>query len=96
MCNLAYLYLTEANLSGRFVDPDDRGSHTFKDLLPGLDHLKITAPTLGRGYWDPLTEFMTRRAAIGNRLSLLVFIICPRMCPEDVESIKQAVDVFLR
>ena len=96
MCNLTYLHLTEVNLSEDFADPGIRDSHTSKDLLPGLDHLKITAPTLGRSYWSPLTEFLTRRAAVANRLSSLVFTICPRMCPEDIESIKQAVDVFLR
>lgn len=94
MCNLIYLHLKEAKLSGRFADPD--GPHTFRELLSSLRHLRITAPTLGRGYWDPLTNLLTRRAAIGNRISSLVLIFCPRMSSEDVESVKRAVDVFMR
>jgi len=96
MCNLTNLYLTEVDLSGRFADPDIDGPQTFRELLPSLDCLKIDVPTLGRGYWNPLINFLTRRAAIGNRISSLVFILCPRMCPEDIQSVERVVDFFIR
>ena len=60
------------------------------------DHLDILCPTLGRGDWTPLTSFLTRRAAVGNRISLLTLDDYPRMCPEVVESIERAAEVFER
>jgi len=97
MCNLINLHLYEVDVFRRFVDPDIRGSHTFREILPALGYLKITSPTLGHDGWGPLTNFLTRRAAVGNRISLFVLVAASRqMSPEVVESIERAVDVFKR
>ena len=42
--------------------------HTFKGFLPSLDRVFITQPTLS-GDWSPFTDFLSRRAAFGNRIS---------------------------
>jgi len=96
MCNLTYLHLLRADLSGYFADPDIRGLHTFRELLPSLNHLKINGPPLGGDQMGPLTNFLTRRAAVGNRISLFVLISHPQLSPEVVESIERAVGVFER
>ena len=44
--------------------------HTFKGFLPSLDRVFITQPTLS-GDWSPFTDFLSRRAAFGNRISSL-------------------------
>jgi len=90
------LHLTQVDLSRWFVEPGIRGPYTFGELLRGLDCIKISSPTLGRGGWSPLTNFLTHRAAVGKPISLLVLNDCPRMPPEVVESIKRVVDVLER
>ena len=94
MCNVTYLHLLRADLSEPFADPDIRGLHTFKELLSGLDHLKVTGPPYDGDELGPLTNFLTRRAAVGNRISSFVLLHYPQLSPEVVESIERAVDVF--
>ena len=94
MCRLAYLRLIGINLSTWFIETDIRGPRTFKDLLPGLDRIEIVEPTLGPSGWSPLTNFLTRRAAVGNQISSLRMSDHPRLTPRVVDSIKRAVGVF--
>ena len=92
MCNLTHLYLDQVNLSTWPVEPDARGSHVFKDLLPGLRHIVIDRFTLSGGDWGPFTNFMYRRAAVGNPIYSLLFIEHPHMGQDLVESIRPALE----
>jgi hypothetical protein len=93
MCNLAYLELEQVDLS-TFVEPYIREQHVFRDLLRGLRSITITAPRLSGGDWSPLTNFLARRAAVGNQISSLSLCRCPRMDEGVVESIRGAVEGF--
>ena len=93
MCNLTSLYLVEVDLSMWFVVPDICGPHTFKDLLRNLARIRISQPTLSDG-WSPLTNFLSRRAAAGNRISWLGIFRHPHMDEGLIESIERAVEVF--
>jgi hypothetical protein len=94
MCNLTRLHLECVDLSTWFVEPNTREPHVSKDVLRGLRSILITDPTLTGSDWSPLTDFLTRRAAIGNRISFLHLDCYPRMSEDVFESIRQAVDVF--
>jgi len=80
-------------LSGWFVGPDIPGPHKFKELLRGLDHISITNPALRGDDWSPLTNFLSRRAAVGNSISSLALRDHPQMDEDAVESIKCVVKV---
>jgi hypothetical protein len=94
MCNLTHLHLYQVDLSRWFVEPDTRKSHVFKDLLCGLRSITIIEPRLSGGDWSPLTNFLTRRAAVGNRISSLSLSDYPHMGEGVVESIRRAVEDF--
>lgn len=69
-----------------------RGPHI--QLLRGLDHITINRPTLGGGDWIPFKNSLSRRGAVGNRISSLRLDEYPHMDEEVVESIERAVEVF--
>ena len=94
MCNLTCLRLSAVDLSTWFIEPDIHEPHTFKDLLPGLDSISITNFILGGGDWRPLTNFLSRRAAVGNPISLLRLTGRPYMSKGVVKKIKHVVKVF--
>jgi hypothetical protein len=94
MCNATHLHLEDVDLSTWFVEPDTREPHVFKDLLRGLRSITITGPRLSGGDWSPLTNFLARRAAVGNQISSLSLSRHPRMGEDVVESITRAVEVF--
>ena len=94
MCNLTHLHLNQVDLSRWFAEPDTRKPHVFKDLLRGLHSITIIRPRLSGGDWSPLTNFLTRRSAVGNRISSLSLSGYPHMGEGVVESIRQAVEVF--
>ena len=96
MRNLTHLDLTEVDLSRCFADPDIHGPHVFGELLRSLEHLKITMPTLNHGDWEPITNILERRAAVGNRISSFVLSCHHQIPPEVVESIERTVEVFER
>jgi len=92
--DLTYLHLVEVDLSTWFMEPDIREPHTFQELLPRLEHIIIIKPALSGDDWSPLTNFLSRRAAVGNRISSLRLSGHPRMDGDVVENIKRVVDVF--
>jgi hypothetical protein len=94
MCSLTHLHLKCVDLSAWFAEPDTRKPHVFKDLLRGLRSITITGPILSGDDWSPLTNFLTRRAAIGNRISSLSLRHYPHMGDDVVGSIRNAVEVF--
>jgi hypothetical protein len=94
MRNLTRLHLEGVDLSTWFVEPGIREPHIFKDLLPGLRSISITNSSLSGGDWGPFTNFLTRRTAIGNRISSLRLCGYPHMDEDVVESIKGAVNDF--
>ena len=94
MYNLAHLHLDDVDLSMWFAEPDARGPLVFKDLLRGLRHITITHPSLSGGDWSPLTNFLTRRATVGNRISSLRIDHNLHMGEGVVESIRRVVEVF--
>ena len=94
MCNLADLHLYSADLSTWFVEPDTREPHVFNDLLRGLRSITIIGPDLSDGDWSPLTNFLTRRAAVGNRISSLRLARYPHMDEGVIESIKRVVEIY--
>ena len=94
MRDLTYLHLVEVDLSTWFIESDIHGPHTFKELLPSLDRIMITWPTLTSGDWSPFTNFLSRRAAVGNRISSLRLDCHPHMDDDVLETIKFAVKTF--
>ena len=94
MCNLAHLHLEDVDLSTWFVEPEIREPHVFEDLLRRLRCISITEPRLSGDDWSPLTSFLTRRAAVGNRLSSLSLSSYPHMSEDVVDSIRWAVEAF--
>ena len=94
MRNLSYLNLVDIDLFTWFMEPVVRGPHEFQELLRNLDHIVIIRPTLRGGDWSPLTNFLSRRAAIGNRISSLRLSDHPSMDEDVVESIRRVADVF--
>ena len=93
MCNLTHLHISEADLSTWFTEPDVRGPYAFKDLLRGLRHITITQLTLS-GDWGPFTNFLSRRAAVGNPISSLQLGVHPHIDEDVVEIIKRVVEDF--
>ena len=94
MCNLTYLQLDGVDLSTFFPEPGILGPHTSEDALRSLDHIVITRPDLNGGGWSPLTNFLSRRAAVGNRVSSLRLRDHQNMDKAVVKSIRCAVKVF--
>jgi len=71
MRNLIYLHLGGTDLSTWFVEPEILGHHTLEDFLPRLARIVLIEPYLSGGDWSPLANFLSRRAAVGNRISSL-------------------------
>jgi hypothetical protein len=96
MHNLTHLELEQVDLSKWFVEPDTREPHVFKGLLRGLRSITITEPDMSwdDDDWTPLTNFLTRRAAVGNPISHLKLECYPRMGEGVAESIRRAVEIF--
>ena len=94
MRNLTHLHLKGVDLSTWLVEPATREPHVFKDLLHGLRSISITRSGLSGDDWSPLTNFLARRAAVGNRISSLSLRGYPPMGEDVVESIRRAVEVF--
>ena len=94
MRDLTYLHLVEVDLSTWFIESDIHGPHTFKELLPSLDRIMITWPSLTSGDWSPFTNFLSRRAAVGNKISSLRLDCHPHMDDDVLETIKCAVKTF--
>ena len=93
MTNLTHLHLRDVDLSTWFVEPEISGAHSFKDILPGLGSIEITYCSLSGG-WDAFTNFLYRRAAVGNRVSSLKFNSQVQMGEHVAEIIERMVDVF--
>jgi hypothetical protein len=94
MCNLTHLRLFQVDLSTWFIEPDIRGPYVFKNLLRSLRFISITEPRLSGGDWVPLTNFLTRRVAVGHRIFSLSLGDYPPMGGDVVENIRRAVEVF--
>jgi hypothetical protein len=96
MCNLTYLHLGGVKLPEWFVEPAIPEPYVFKDILPRLRSISILSVDLCGGDWSPLTNFLTRRAAVGSRISSLIFQGHAPMDEGVVESIRRAVDLLER
>jgi hypothetical protein len=94
MCNLTHLRLFQVDLSTWFIEPDIREPHVFKNLLRSLRFISITEPRLSGGDWNPLTNFLTRRVAVGHQIFFLSLSDYPPMGEDVVENIRRAVEVF--
>ena len=94
MRNLTHLDLEDVDLSTWFVEPNTLEPHVFKDVLHGLRSISISRYRLSGGDWNPLTSFLTRRAAVGNRISSLNLAHYIYMGEDVAESIRRAVDIF--
>ena len=94
MCNLTRLYLDEVDLSACFAKLDIHEPHKFEKLLPSLDRIILTRPTLGDGGWYPLTNFLSRRTAARKPISSVRFYGYPNIGDDAYESISHAVKVF--
>jgi hypothetical protein len=93
MCNLTHLHLELADASTWFTEPDIPKPHVFKDLLPRLRSILITNFRRSED-WNPFTDFLARRAAVGNRIYSLSLRGHPHMGEDVVESIRRSVEVF--
>ena len=94
MCNLVELHLGDVDMSTFVVESDIREPHTPKDLLPSLASISITRPVLGGGGWGPFTDFLARRAAVGNRISSLKIGGFSHIDTDVVEKMSRMVGVF--
>jgi hypothetical protein len=94
MCNLTHLHLELADASTWFTEPDIPKPHVFKDLLPRLRSILITNFRRSGEDWNPFTDFLTRRAAVGNRIYSLSLRNHSHMGEDVVESIRRSVEVF--
>ena len=94
MCNLTYLCIEDADLSTLFMEPIVREPYTPKDLLRNLDRIAFIWPVLSDGDWGPFIDFLSHRAAAGNRISSLRLKHHPYMDRGVVESIGHVVGVF--
>jgi hypothetical protein len=94
MRNLTHLRLKRVDLSTWFIEPDIREPHVFKDLLPRLRSISIIKPRLSGGDWSPLTNFLIRRKAVGNRISSLNIGHHPPMDEDVAKVIRSAVGIF--
>ena len=94
MCNLKDLSLVGVDLSTLFTEPEGHGPHASENFLRGLDSIRIIRPVLSGGDWSPVTNFLSHRAAIGNRISSLRFNDCPWMDDDEVERIECVVEDF--
>lgn len=92
MCNLAHLRLIDMDVSTFFVGPGVRGSHTLKDLLSSLDSISIIRPGSNGSDWNPFIDFLTRRAAVGNRISSAKIDSFPRMDTDVVGRLSPVVE----
>ena len=93
MYNLTHLHLGGTDLSTWFVETDIPEHTTLKDPLRSLDHIMITEPYFSDGDWTPLTNFLSRRAAVGNGISSLKLSGFLQMDEGVVESIERVVKV---
>ena len=94
MCNLTYLHLEGINVSTWFAEPEIHEPYVFKYILRRLRSISISEPSLSGGDWSPLTNFLARRAAVGDRISSLKLHCYPRMGEGVVESIRHVVEVL--
>jgi len=97
MRNLTCLHVVGVDLSTWFAEPDVSDPiPPFEELLPHLDRIVITKSTLSGGDWTPLTNFLSRRAAVGDRISSLSLGGHPNMDEDVVASIECVVGAFER
>jgi hypothetical protein len=94
MYSLTYLHLEGITVSTLLAEPEIHEPHVFKDILRGLHSISISEPSLSGGDWSPLTNFLVRRAAVGNRISSLKLHCYPRTGESVVESIRHVVEVL--
>lgn len=93
MYNPTCLHLLNADLSTWFVGSDTCGPHAHKEPLPSLEHITITGPAF-RDDWNPLTNFLSHRAAVGNQISSLRLCVHPHIDDGVADSIKRVVNFF--
>jgi len=97
MHNLTDLRLYFVGLSKWFVEPDDRGS---RELPCGLDYITVYETDFSADDWSPLMNFLSRRAAVGRRVSSLRLNCCHSLLRIDavpqevVETLKRMVGVL--
>ena len=101
MHDLTDPHLYYVHLSKWFVELDDRGCH---ELPCGLDYITVSMMDFGGGGWSSLINFLSRRTAVGRRVSSLR-LNCSRSslrvrarfrAPQEVvEAIKHTVDAFV-
>ena len=94
MSNLIELRPARARLSEWFAEPGQGGTQVYWEIPPSLKYLSLYAPVLDGGYWSPLTNFLSRRASVGNRLDSLTISECSHVCPDVVEDIRSMVGNF--
>ena len=71
MRGLEHLHIFGADLSTWPIELEIHGPQP-EDLLRNLDRIEITVP-MASGGWGAFADFLSRRAAVGNRISLLRF-----------------------
>jgi len=67
MHSLVHLHLSSVDLSKWFVEPD---AHEPRELLPRLGYVTVPGSYFGSD-WSPLTDFLSRRAAVAGWVPLL-------------------------
>ena len=94
MTDLTLLFLDLGEMSKWFTEPDIPVPHDFQEALLMLHSILKHGPYPGGEDWDPLTDFLTRRAAVGNRIYSLSLRGHPHMGEDVVECIKRVVKAF--
>jgi hypothetical protein len=89
--NLNTLFLIMANLPEIFPEPNPDKDEV---IFPSLQHLVLQKPGMNYDDWSPLINFLTGRAASGNRLSTLKITQCGYTRSNFEDTIRELVHDF--
>ena len=95
MPGIQELYLTNALLSGRFLQPNPDGPLANTKLLPSLRHLHLEDFFLDGDDWSFLLHYLIHQTSDGQGLSLTLSGSHIHICKDVVKDIKGLVDELI-
>ena len=95
MPGIQELYLTNALLSGRFLQPNPDGPLANTKLLPSLRHLHLEDFFLDGDDWSFLLHYLVHQTSDGQGLSLTLSGSHIHICKDVVKDIKGLVDELI-
>ena len=92
MPNIETLRISNAELSGGFLQPNPNGPHANTKLLPSLRFLSLQGLTLPDNNWGHLTTYLAHQTFDNQALSLEIGGDIPHLCPEVMVEVKDLVE----